>query len=376
MWNKLLALLLDIVVFGIGLWIVQMTVMSVIRSFVLPRAERPWLTAIVFTISFRIFYMLRLKKVTTYEERDRILAYYSPLTLFFLPLAWLTCIMLGYTAMIWAVGQNISLRDSFLISGSSLLTLGFRMEDQLAIEVLAMSEAALGMILIALLIGYLPTMYSAFSRRETVITMLEVRAGAPASAITMILRLHRTGILQDSSEMESMWRNWEVWFAEIEESHTTLAPLVFFRSPKPNRSWVVGAGVIMDTGALIASTVDITSRVHTPLCIRAGFVTLRSIADFFGLDYPADPQPTDPISITREEFDAVYDELVANGVPVKIDRDQCWRDFSGWRVNYDSLLLQIARLTWSPYAQWISDRSIITNRKADSRDLPIFDLNR
>jgi hypothetical protein len=376
MWISLLELGLRLAVFGAGFWLAVTTVMSVIRSFVLPRAHRPWLTSLVFTASFRAFYYLRLQKATTYEERDRLLALYSPVTLFFLPLAWLTFIMVGYTAMLWAVGDGLSLRDAFLISGSSLMTLGFRMEDQLALEILAMTEAALGMILIALLIGYLPTMYSAFSKRETVVTLLEVRAGAPASAVNMILRLNRIGILANADEMQTMWQNWETWFAEIEESHTTLAPLVFFRSPKSHRSWVVAAGVIIDAGALIASTVDMPTRIHAPLCIRAGYVTLRSIADFFGLQYNPDPQPDAPISIAREEYDAVYDELMANGVPVKADRDQCWRDFAGWRVNYDEVLLQIARLTWAPYAQWISDRSIVTQRRADSRELPIFDLNR
>jgi hypothetical protein len=67
--------------------------------------------------------------------------------------------------------------------------------------------------------------------------------------------------------------------------------------------------------------------------------------------------PQDPISISRSEFDAVYDRLAAKGVPLKPDRDQAWLDFAGWRVNYDPVLLALADLTMAPPAPWSSDRS-------------------
>ncbi len=100
---------------------------------------------------------------------------------------------------------------------------------------------------------------------------------------------------------------------------------------------------------------------HDPdamLCIRAGYIRLRRIATFFGI--PSDPSPKadDPISVTRDEFDEAYDRLAAAGVPMKPDRDQAWRDFVGWRVNYDAVLLTLAALVMAPYAPWSSDRSI------------------
>ena len=73
---------------------------------------------------------------------------------------------------------------------------------------------------------------------------------------------------------------------------------------------------------------------------------------------------TDPISIDRTEFDAAYDRLAAAGLPLKPDRDQCWRDFAGWRVNYDTVLLDLARLTMAPYAPWSSDRSMRGEERA------------
>ncbi len=62
--------------------------------------------------------------------------------------------------------------------------------------------------------------------------------------------------------------------------------------------------------------------------------------------------------MTRDEFIAAYEALAFEGVPVRPNREQCWRNFSGWRVNYSAPLLGLAGLTMAPYAQWSSDRSL------------------
>jgi hypothetical protein len=206
-------------------------------------------------------------------------------------------------------------------------------------------------------------MYAAFSKREAAVTMLEVRAGSPPSATEMLTRFHR---LERLDKLNELWVSWEVWFVELEESHTSLAALNFFRSPRANRSWVTAAGAILDAASLVSSTVDIPKDTQADLCIRAGFLALRYIADFFGISYNANPKPDDPISIRKEEFDAAYAQLAQVGVPLKPDREQAWRDFAGWRVNYDTVLVELARLTVAPLAPWSSDRSI-------SLDGPHFD---
>jgi hypothetical protein len=172
----------------------------------------------------------------------------------------------------------------------------------------------------------------------------------------MIARAHRTGELR---QLREVWLNWQTWFAELEESHTSLASLAFFRSPKPDRSWITAGGSVLDAAALVLSTVDIPWEPRAAFCIRTGYLSLRHIANYFGIDYDNDPQPGDLISISREEFEVVCDRLQAVGVPMKMDRDQAWYDFSGWRVNYDSVLLALATLTMAPYAPWISDRSMV-----------------
>ena len=75
------------------------------------------------------------------------------------------------------------------------------------------------------------------------------------------------------------------------------------------------------------------------------------------MQYNSDPRPTDPISISRLEFDQVCDELVSQGVPIKKDREEAWLDYAGWRVNYDTVLLALAQITMAPKALWTSDRT-------------------
>jgi hypothetical protein len=291
-------------------------------------------------------------------QRERIMAFFAPLTLFSLPLIWLTLVMFGYTGVFWAVSKSLNWREALVMSGSSLMTLGFKFQNEIPVILIAFSEAALGMILIALLIGYLPTMYSAFSTRELQVTRLEVRAGSPPSAIEFLRRLELTGILYNEDRMWDLWETWEQWFSFLEESHSVLAPLNFFRSPSPSRHWVSAAGTVLDAAALVASSVDIPRSRRAAMTVRSGFVALRAIADFFPIPYNPDPQPDDPISITRAEFDATYDRLVEVGVPMLVDRDQCWKDFAGWRVNYDNVLRRLANITVAPPAPWSTDRPL------------------
>jgi len=344
--------ILPVGAFSLGAVIAMGTILSAIRTFVVPRAEQALLSRLVFLVMRGLFHLVLWRR-DAYETRDRVMAYYAPLSLITLLPVWLSLVAVAFTLMYWAVGAP-TLYDAFIESGSSLLTLGYVPPQGLSQTILAYTEAMTGLILLSVLIAYLPTMYAAFSKREAAVTLLEVRAGAPPSAIEMIERHQRIHGLQRLTEM---WQSWEVWFAEIEESHTSLPALNFFRSPVAKRSWVTAAGAVLDGASLARSALDIPADPRADLCIRAGFLALRRIADFYNFAYDPNPQPTDPISITRTEFDAALDRLASGGVPLKCDRDQAWRDFAGWRVNYDAVLLALCDLTMAPPAPWSSDRA-------------------
>lgn len=343
---------LHFLAFSAGFALVAGTLISAVRTFVLPRSAPDQLTRIIFFI-VRLFFNMLIKGRTSYAVRDRILALYAPFALLAMPPVWLAIILAGYMLMFWAVGVA-SWGVAFRTSGSSLLTLGFAPLERLPVVLLGYSEAVIGLMLVALLISYLPTIYSAFQKRETAVTLLEVRAGSPPSAIELFKRFQR---LKRLDKLTELWLSWEVWFSEIEESHTSLPVLAFFRSPQPDHSWITAAGAVLDAAALSTSTLDIPRDVQADLCIRAGYLALHRIVDFFDLPHNPHPQPGDPISVTRAEFDAACDELAANHIPIKADRDQAWHDFVGWRVNYDSVLLALCALTTAPTAPWSGDRA-------------------
>lgn len=347
--NLLLRITLGILGFGL----ITGTLFSVIQTFVLPRSVPDVIYNFVFDFVRKVFRFL-LKFTKTYKQKDRVLAYLAPFSLMALLPTWYILIQLGFSALYSSL-YDISLWESILVSGSSLLTLGFSKFDFKGAAILEFGEATIGLILVALLMAYLPTIYSSFSKRETLVTMLEVRAGKKVSPVEMINRHHRIHGIERLSEM---WKTWEVWFAEIEESHTSLPSLVYFRSPNPSRNWVNAAGAVLDGAALYLSVLDIDVDPQAALCLRSGYIALRSICDTFDLTYDPDPQSGDFIHISRQEFDLAYQALIKQGVPVKNNLEEAWVNFAGWRVNYDEPLLKLAGLVLAPSSDWCGDKMI------------------
>lgn len=352
---------LDVLCVLLGLVLIGAVLDSALRTFVLPRGARTPLTRGVFT-SVRTVFNLFARDSRSYESRDRVMALYPPVALFGLVVVWVVLVLVGYAAIYYGLVAVRDWRDAFELSGSSLFTLGFVLPpDDLPSFLLVFTEAAVGLGLFALLIAYLPTIYGAFSRREVMVAQLGTRAGSPPSAVELLQRYHA---INWTDRLPELWAAWELWFAELEETHTSLAVLVFFRSPSPQRSWVTAAGAVLDAAALAQSTLAIPWSPQAGLCIRSGSLALREIAGYFGIPFDPDPAADDPISIDRSEFDAAYQQLAAAGVPVRPDRERAWRDFAGWRVNYDSVLLALSAVTMAPYAPWSSDRSIRRGRSS------------
>lgn len=337
----------------LGAAIVGYTLLAAIRSFVLPRAA-PEPTAYTLFLVLRRVFNLALRWAPDYARRDAIMALYAPIGLILLVPTWLVMVAFGYTLMYWAIGGGEIERCVYL-SGSSLLTLGMVGPEGPVQMGLAFTEATVGVILVALLISYLPTMYSAFSHREAAVTLLEVRAGSPPSAAQMIERFHE---IHGLDRLPEMWEEWERWFAEVEETHTSLSALTFFRSPAPERSWLTASGAVLDAAAISMAALDLPNSPGAALCLRSGYLSLRRIATFFRIDYNANPAPTDPITIRPAEFDELLARLDRAGVPLKEDRAQAWRDYAGWRVNYDRVLVALCALVMAPPAPWSSDRRL------------------
>ena len=339
-----------------GAFIVLATLMSAVRTVIVPRGVPVRLGRRVFLI-MRYLFELRIGRDASYSHRDRVFALYGPVTLLILLFTWIALVFVGYTLIYLGLGVE-PVREAVEVSGSSLFTLGFSHPNEMGPTIASFTQAAAGLILLTLLIAYLPMLYGVFSRREAAVTTLESRAGAPPSAAEFLERLWR---IEYFDHLADVWTRWEDWFVELAETHTSFPALAFFRSPEPDHSWVIAAGTVLDTAALTCSSIDRPRDPRAELMIRAGYLALRRIAAFFGFVFDPDPKADDPISITRHEYEQVCLRLASAGVPLKRDGDQAWRDFAGWRVNYDTVLLELAALTQAPPAPWTGDRSPIVS---------------
>lgn len=350
----------DVVFVLIGAVVVFAVFDSALRTFVLPRGVSTFLARLVFINSRKVFDLLA-REGRSYETRDRVMALFAPLTLFLLVFFWMALVVGSFT-LIYHGGLGVSSWEhAFELSGSSFFTLGFLGAPSGFVgHVLVFVEAASGLGLLTLLIAYLPTIYGAFSRRELMVAKLATRAGTPPTGVELLQRYHA---INWDDRLPQLWAECEDWLTDIGETHLSLSVVLFFRSPNPDRSWVTAAGALLDAASIAQSTLTIPWSPEAGLCIRAGTLAMRDLAAFYRIPFDPDPAPDDPISIARSEFDEAYRALGEFGVPVRPDRERAWRDFAGWRVNYDAVLLGLAGLAMAPYAPWSSDRSLRLRRR-------------
>ncbi|MBC7448871.1 MAG: hypothetical protein H7330_12515 [Hymenobacteraceae bacterium] len=344
-------LLFLILLAAAGVGLVVFTLLSAVRAIVLPRSERVALNSVVFGgVRWAVYQIAR--RGATYAERDRVMSLIGPLGLLVLPIVWLSLLSLGYTMLYYALGIHDWLR-AYDISGSALLTLRPpQYHVGLPIRMLVFSEACLGLLMVALLVTYLPTIYNAFTRREAIVVQLELRAGLPISAAGLVCWLQQSGGLHDSLVAgggTSIWAQWEQWFLDIEESHTSLPVLSVFRAREPGRSWVTAAAVILDTTAIISACTDAAADPHRTLCLKAGVITVNRVARFFeGSIQPADNLPHGAVAFNRAQFAAAYEQLRAADVAVRGSEDDSWTAFRELRGRYQEALTRLAHLAMAP----------------------------
>lgn len=261
-----------------------------------------------------------------------------------LPLMWLTSGVFGYLLMFKALGAT-SWRNAYDLAGSSMFTLGFAKPEDLPKLTLSFTAAALAISILALLlVTYLPTIYAAYTHRETRLTSFETIAGDPPNVVAMMIRAHE---LTDLERLPDLWDGWRDWFAELRESHTALPAVAFLGSSREDRNWVATVGTLLDAASVSLGVLDIDDDPNAALCIRSGSLALRDIAAYFGIEVNHDPAPDAPISTDRATWDLAYDAFADAGLPV-VDREAAWTSWAGWRVNYDEPLVALAALTASP----------------------------
>jgi hypothetical protein len=331
---------------------------SVIGTVVVPRRIRSRLTRAV-AVTVDVTFHFVADRFDSYEPRDRLLAAQAPIQLILQIVAWLAVFELGFALLMWPSMGTQGLSGAFQLAGSSLCTLGYLAPPNGAPTALADLAALVGLGTVALQIGYLPTLYAAFNRREGLVTLLDSRAGVPSWGPELLARTHYglgSGV-SAMGELPELFEEWERWSADVSESHATYLPLVNFRSPRPLSSWVTAQLAVLDGAALYLSLVpDAPGAVSARLCLRGGFTCLTTIARARGFAVPDDPDPNDGIDLTYEEFVDAIDRLARVDFPLERPNEEAWLDFVGWRVNYEAAAYAIARAVDAPPALWSGPR--------------------
>jgi hypothetical protein len=344
-------IVVHVLAFAAGLFVVVGTASSVLRNLVVPRRLRSGLTRRISRVVALPFRAVAYRS-SVYARRDKILAWSAPFTIIVILVSWLVLYLVGYGLLIYAI-SNLPLAAAFREAGSSVLTLGFASTDRTRLTVVDFAAAMTGPIVIGLQIGYLPALYSAYNRREAEVTMLDSRAGEPNWGPEILARHASVSSLDNLTEL---FRGWEHWAADVSESHSNYPILIFFRSQEPTRNWLVGLLSVMDAAALQLSLSPSLRQGEARMAIRMGFVCLRALAKTMGLPYNEDPDPGDPVELTYEEFLQGVARLEQGGFPVERSAQEAWPHFRGWRVNYESIAYQLASLIDAVPALWSGPR--------------------
>jgi hypothetical protein len=333
---------------ALGAFIVASTIASVVGTLIVPR-DTPARVSTVVGRPF-LFVMRQLSRVfRTYETKDAFLAFQGPLFLLLLLATWLSLLITGFALLLWSFSP-VDITNAFREAGSSMLTLGFATTRGAGATVVDLIAAATGLVVVALLIGYLPVLYGAYNRRETSVTMLESRAGAPAWGPEILWRHQRISTLDN---LPAFYEHWETWCADIAESHSTYPVLLLFRSPHPLRSWLTSLLAVLDSAALYAALCPANAPSEARLCLRMGFTTLRTLAEAIYVPYDPDPRPDAPITLTYEEYRRGVQRLVDIGFPAERSVEEAWPHFRGWRVNYEAVALALADRVVATPGPWM-----------------------
>jgi len=340
-----------ILAFLIGLAVVSVTAASVFTTLVVPRATSSRMLRSMARTIARIL-VPTFARVESYEAKDRALALIGPLAMVALFVVWLAAFVAGFGLMAWWVQGN-GIAQAFEISGSSVFTLGIVKGGHGRTDVLEFVAAGTGLLVVALEIAYLPTLYAAFSEREAQVTMLASRAGTPAWGPEILARHHRFSTMD---ELPELYRVWERWSAGVAESHTSYPTLMWFRSPDASRSWLLALLAMMDSAALYDAVCPGSAPRQTRIFLQMSVDCLRALARALRIPYDPDPLPSDPVRLRRDEFDEGIRRLAAVGFPVEREPDEAWRHFCGWRVGYEPICDVLSRLLMPPQAPWLVHR--------------------
>lgn len=365
-----------------GLLIVAVVLYDVFQAVVVPRwTDRalrisPLLLDALWPLWRRIG--LRIRKA---GKREDFLGTFAPLALMLILVAWVLSLILGYGLVAYALRGEFrppiaDLGSGLYVAATSLLTIGYGdiVAHGTPARAAMLAAGASGLAVMALMISLTFTLYDSFQRREVLVLMLDARAGAPPSGVTLLETYAQLGLL---AELPALFGAWELWSAEMLDSHLAYPVLPYFRSSHTDESWISALGAVLDAATLLLTTVEAEAPFATErlpvttlpgaaqLLYALGCHALIDLSHWFRFAPPprasaeeADQPPS--VGVERTEFEEARRRLAAAGFPLCAS-EVAWRSFAKKRAVYAAALNELAKHFATPPTQWIGDRSPLGN---------------
>src|ERR1017187_6999746 len=328
------------------------------QTIILPRraSGRFRLTRIFYAMTWKPweFFARRLRDP---RKREAAFSYYGPLSLIFLLVVWAGAMVVGFALIFCALGspfndaaQTPGLRTDLYVSGTTIFTLGLGdvTPRSLWARELIILEAGTGFGFLAVVMGYFPVLYSAFSRREVSISLLDARAGSPPTAAELMRRHSYEGA---ENALSILLLEWERWSAELLESHISYPLLCYFRSQHDNQSWIAALTSILDTSALLIAGVQGREARQAQLTFAMARHALVDLAQIFSLV----PVNNAPDRLPRDAYERLYKLLCQSGVSVCPDSHSMDR-LRDMRVLYEGYAEALSSYLFMPLPPWIADQ--------------------
>ena len=291
-----------------GTVLIVVVLWDVFETIVLPRrvTRRVRLTRLFYRACWRPWSAI-CRIVSNRKRRETLLSIFGPLSILVLLTVWALALLLAFAMLHWAIGSRISSNGptgffaDFYYSGTTFFTLGLGDVTPVgkAARAVTVLEASMGIGLLALVIGYLPVLYQAFSRREVNISLLDARAGTPPTAVELLRRHQEARSLES---LHQLLRDWEGWAADLMESHLSYPVLCFFRSQHNNQSWLASLSTVLDTCSLVMVGIDGLTKWQAQLTFkmaRHAIVDIAQIFDTSPLKHDAQRLPAEDLARLR-----------------------------------------------------------------------------
>ena len=334
-----------------GLWI-AVIVWDAFEAIVLPRrvTRRLRPSSTFYRVTWRVWSAIA-RRLSPGGQRETYLSFYGPLSVLLLLAAWAVSLIVAFALVQWGLGVRLSAPEggTFLeyvyLSGETFFTLGLGdiAPTSRVGRAVMVGEAGLGFGFLALVIGYVPVLYQAFSRREIEITLLDARAGSPPSA-EALLRSHAG---EDLEELAELLDDWEHWAAEIMESHLSYPVLSYFRSQHDNQSWLAALTTILDTSALVMVGVQGACARQAELTFAMARHAVVDLAQVLRRR----PQPAARDRLPRTELRRLRVALAAGAV-VLDDSDAAADKLAELRKMYEPYVIALADHLVMPLPAW------------------------